>query len=348
MHALLVINLLAALLAGGGNPTERPTERVRELPVAFSVVNQNRSPVLCVADAKSYTIRGHLVAPARGLARPRRVGLYVHGATLGEFNWRFKDAPRYDTMAQLARLGHASVSIDRLGFDSSGHPAGDQMCLGSEADMVSQIVQQLKAGTYRVGRSHGPSFARVAVVGYSAGGAIAEVIGHSFRNADALGIVSWVDRPTEVHARLAPQAAQRCLSGGEPAEDDGRGPKGYAYAWPSWKDQQRDAFANTDPAILDKVGRRLNRDPCGYAQSLVTAMLVNNALIPRIEVPVLFVYADRDPIAPRPSAGAADERVGSSDVTVETIKNAGHTVMLQRTAPAFRSVLHGWLAAHGF
>jgi pimeloyl-ACP methyl ester carboxylesterase len=344
MHALLAINLVLSLFAGGGGRADG----IREVPVEFTVVNQNRSLVPCTADGETYTIRGHMVAPTR-VARPRSVGLYVHGATLGEFNWRFKDVPGYDTMAELARLGHVSVAIDRLGFDSSGHPVGDQMCLGSEADVVSQIVDHLKAGTYRAGsRARGPVFSRVAVVGYSAGGAIAEIIGHSFGNADALGIVAWVDRPTPVHLRLAPHAVESCLTGGEPVEDDGTGPTGYAYSWPSWDDQHPDAFANTDPAVLAAVGNRLNRDPCGYPQSLSTAMTVNNLLLPLIDDPVLFVYADRDRIAPRPSVGAPEDRIGSSDVTVETIGEAGHTVMLQRTAPAFRSVLHAWLQAHGF
>lgn len=341
--------LLGVLALGTGVASAASRGTNGPIAVEFSVVNQNRSLVPCRADGKSYTVRGHLVAPASSLVRPRSVGLYVHGATLGEFNWRFRDVPGYDTMAELAKLGHASISIDRLGYDSSDHPVGDQMCLGSEADIVSQIIDQLKSGTYhRIGRGRSPAFSRVAVVGYSAGGAIAEIIGHSFRNADALGIVAWVDQPTQVHLRLAPHAAERCVTGGEHVDDDGTGPKGYAYAWPSWDDQHPDTFGNTEPAVLDQVEIRLNRDPCGYTQSLTTTMLVNNLLLPLIDAPVLIVYADRDRVAPRPSVGAAEQRIGSSDVTVETIKDAGHTVMLQRTAPAFRSVLHRWLEAHGF
>ena len=351
MHALLVISLVGSLLvagAGGAEAGADRAERVREVPVRFTVINQNRSLVPCPADGKTYAIRGHLVAPASALVRPESVALYLHGATLGEFNWRFKDVPGYDTMAELARLGHASIAIDRLGFDSSGHPVGDQVCMGSEADIVSQIVDDLKAGTYRLGTSRGPSFSRVAVVGYSNGGGIAEIVGHSFGNADALGIVTWVDRPTPVHVRLTPHVAPRCLTGGEPVDDDGTGPGGYVYSWPSWDDQHPDAFGNSEQAVLDEVEMRLNRDPCGYAQSLSTTWLVNNLLLPRIEVPILFVYAERDPLAPRPSVGAAEDRVGSSDVTVRTMKDAGHTVMLDRTAPAFRRVLHRWLAARGF
>lgn len=322
--------------------------QISELPVEFVVINQNRSRVPCRADHLTYTIRGHLVGPSDGLAAADDLGLYLHGATLGEFNWRLKDVPGYDTLAELAALGHTSIGIDRLGFDSSGHPIGDQMCLGSEADVVSQIIEQLKAGTYLMDGQPGASFERVAVVGYSAGGAIAEIIGHSFGNADALGIIAWVDQPTQVHVRLAPHAAQTCLTGGEPVEDDGTGPTGYAYAWPSWDEQHPDAFANTEPEVLDAVETRLNRDPCGYSGSLGTTMLVNNILLPLIDVPVLLVYAEKDLVAPRPVVLPPEDRIGSSDVTVATIQDAGHTVMLQRTAPTFRAVLAEWLTDHGY
>ncbi len=344
MHKLLMIPLLASLCVVGG----ARAEEIREVPVEFSVVNQNRSYVPCLADGASYTIRGHLVAPASALADPDSVGLYIHGATLGEFNWRFQDVPGYDTMAELAALGHASISIDRLGFDSSDHPVGDQMCLGSEADIVSQIIDDLKAGTYSLDGADGPSFSRVALVGWSAGGGITEIVGHSFGNADALGIVTWTDQPTQVHLRLAPQVVSNCLTGGDHVEDDGTGPKGYTYNWPSWEEQHQEAFGNAEQAVLDNVGLRLNRDPCGYSQSLATTWLINNLLLPLIEVPVLIVYAETDPISPRPAVGAAEDRIGSSDVTVATIEDGGHAVMLQRNAPAFRAVLHGWLDAHGF
>ena len=114
MHKLLlVIVLLVSLFIGGS----ARAEEILEVPVEFSVVNQNRSLVLCQADGKSYTIHGHLVAPASALAGPDSVGLYLHGATLGEFNWRFKDVPGYDTMAELAQLGHArsrSTGLDSI------------------------------------------------------------------------------------------------------------------------------------------------------------------------------------------------------------------------------------------
>ena len=48
---------------------------------------------------------------------------------------------------RMARLGHVSVSIDRLGYDDSGHPQGHLTCIGSSADVTHQLVQHLRAGT---------------------------------------------------------------------------------------------------------------------------------------------------------------------------------------------------------
>lgn len=318
-----------------------------ELPVEFTVKNVNRSLVPCPADGRTYTMRGHLVAPQGALIDPRAVALYVHGATLGEYNWRFKAVPGYDTLAEMAHLGHTSIAIDRLGFDASDHPVGSFVCIGSEADITSQIIEQLKTGAYMLDGEAGPAFGAVALIGYSAGGAIAEIVGHSFGNADALGVVTWVNQPTAVHARLAPRIALICATGGEGAEGPSS-PTGYHYTWPSWDQQKVEAFGNAESSVLDALEPMINRDPCGYPMSLPPAMTLNNFLLPLITAPVLFVYADADLIAPRSALLPDDERVGSVDVTVATIADAGHTVMLQRTAPAFRSTLHAWLVAHGF
>ena len=69
---------------------------------------------------------------------------------MGESFWSFAAAPRYDYAAALARAGHASVVIDRLGYGASGHPDGNQTCLGAQADIAHQIVGKLRSGDYVV------------------------------------------------------------------------------------------------------------------------------------------------------------------------------------------------------
>src|SRR4051794_29602761 len=90
-------------------------------PVAFKVANVNRSDVPCSSDGASYVVHGSLVAPAGAL--PRSVTLYLHGLSYGAFFFRFDAVPGYDTAVELARSGHASVVVDRLGYRSSSGPA---------------------------------------------------------------------------------------------------------------------------------------------------------------------------------------------------------------------------------
>src|SRR5436190_18768997 len=145
-----------AALAGAG-------QDVVELPVAFSVANTNTSGVPCPSDGASYTVRGHLTGPAAALSRPRAVTLYLFGYDAGEWNWRLTDVPGYDTAAELGRLGHASLTIDELGYGSSDLPAhGLATCMGAQADMAHQIVGDLRAGAYSVtGLGTAPRFPRV-------------------------------------------------------------------------------------------------------------------------------------------------------------------------------------------
>ena len=42
----------------------------------------------------------------------------------------------------MARAGHVSVTVDRLGYGASGHPpTASSVCIGSQADVAHQIVQ---------------------------------------------------------------------------------------------------------------------------------------------------------------------------------------------------------------
>jgi hypothetical protein len=137
---------------GGVKPSQPPKPArpsgVVDLPVSFKVENVNRSKVPCLSYGREYTVRGHLVAPGSTLtsAAPRAVTIYLHGTTVGEPTWRFKAVAGYDYAYEQARAGHASVTIDQLGYGASDIPNGNQICTGSQADIVHQIVGKLRSG----------------------------------------------------------------------------------------------------------------------------------------------------------------------------------------------------------
>ena len=62
--------------------------------------------------------------------------LYLHGLGFGEWMWHFTANPAYDYAALQAKAGHVSVTIDRLGYDASGRPAGKQSCLAGQASIA--------------------------------------------------------------------------------------------------------------------------------------------------------------------------------------------------------------------
>lgn len=325
--------------------------RVIDIPVAFNVVNVNRSMLPCQTDGQAYTIHGHVVGPERVLEERRRTAtLYLHGATGGE--WMFSDprGSRFDTATQLARGGHTSVLIDMLGYGASGDPPGGMVCDGGLADITHQIIDQLHSGAYRLGGRRGVGFSRLALFGFSSGGTVAEIEAYSFGGIDALALLGWSDQdtgPALVHA--LPRVFQECPQGGDTKRDDGRGPRGYIYFWPTRSQEAADLLYDPDPTAERSLLRLIGRDPCGALESTGDAQVVDHLFAGVITVPVLLVQGDHDMVSGDPSIGMALQRYflsGSVEVTTEVIPRAGHDVMAEKTAPIFQARLAVWLRGH--
>src|SRR4051812_27817657 len=141
--------------------TQSAASGIVEVPVAFQVVNTDTSGAPCnparPSDGRPYTVRGHLTGPKSAFAarRSNAVTFYLFGYEAGEWNWDFKDVPGYDYAAEMAQLGHVSLTIDQLGYGASGHPNGNDTCMGAQADIAHQIVSQLRTGSYTLGNGLG-------------------------------------------------------------------------------------------------------------------------------------------------------------------------------------------------
>ena len=324
MSARRIVAWAAALLLAGA----APAAAVRVEPVAFKIANVNGSDVPCPADGSSYYVHGSLVAPGGPL--PRSVTLYLHGLSYGEFFFRFGAVPGYDAAIELARAGHASVVVDRLGYRSSSGPAGGGVCVGSQADVAHQIVEQLRS---RFG------FKRVALVGHSAGGLIAQIEAYSFGGVDALGVLSYADSGSSpLVLQTAADTTARCLTPGS---------SGFEYFGATEDDFKAGHVHDMDPTVLAALLKLRTRDPCGDIESLGQAVAVDQALTRSITVPVLVLIGDHDAFFPPPAADQQQGAYGSSDVTSVTLAGTGHAVALGRSAPAFRAALSAWLAKRG-
>jgi pimeloyl-ACP methyl ester carboxylesterase len=346
---IAIVLVIAAALAPSlafADPGE-----ITELAVSFEVLNINRSKVPCSSDGATYTVRGEIVAPSGALKEAQQAAtLYLHGGAVGKWVWREPLRTEQDYAFQQALRGHVSILVDLLGYEDSGHPAGDSVCLGSEADVVHQIIGQLRSGAYTAAGAEAPWFDRVALAGHSEGGAVAQIEAYSFFDVDALLLFGWSDQPTGlVLPRLAPRWLALCVAGGEHVEDDGSGPTGYIYTWPERAQMAADIFFDPAPGVVEAHMPLVNRDPCGNITSGGAMLLLDNLYVPTIDVSTLLVFGRQDRIMPPPDGDLQKLRfLGSDDVTLHYIDRAGHSLMGEKTAPVFQATVDRWLCERGF
>jgi pimeloyl-ACP methyl ester carboxylesterase len=274
------------------------------------------------------------------------VALYLHEFSYGSF---FFDWPedRYDYGRALARAGHASVALDRLGYDDSSKPPGTDVCLGSQADIAHQVIGALRSGGYSAVGSAPSRFSRVALGGHSVGGAVAEIEAYSFRDVDALLLYSQADSDFTPQVTLASaRQGMACASGGHRAKN---GAPGYEYFSQSDAEFRYYQFRTAETRIADAVTARHNPDPCGDVTSLAPAIAANQANVGSISVPVLLVYGTGDPAYDQPKAGQ-DQRAlfsGSHDVTLRFLEGQAHGLTFEAKAPELRSIAADWLSRRG-
>lgn len=328
----------------------RAATSVVDLPVSFQVKNTDTSGVACSSDGAEYTVRGHITGPGSALAGqgPRAIAVYLTGLDVGEWNWRFTSVRPYDWPVQMAKLGYVSLTIDMLGYGTSGHPQGNNSCYGSQADVTHQIIQELRSGNYQTADgTAAPSFTKVALVGHDVGGAFAQIEAYSYKDIDGLIVVTWADQgQTPLILERSLRAGTVCSAGGQDAQPGG--PGGYFFMEQP-DEYQADLFYNAAPAVIAAYGQLREPNPCGYEPTTLEAITVDLARLGEINVPVLLAIGAEDKIWTHD--GWAQQKAhftGSNDVTAISLPDTGHYPMLERTAPQFRTILAKWLNGHGF
>ena len=334
---LLAITLCAALPAGVQAASGSP---VREVSTSFSVRNVNGSELACATDGRRYAIRGHLVGTRAALKNPRAVTLYLHGLGFGEFFWRYRSAKGYDFASGMAKRGHVSVVIDRLGYGSSGKPTGMASCLGGQATIAHQIIGQLRSGRY-----HGsvtPRFRRVGLVGHSAGGSIAQIETYSFGDAHALGVLSYADQGiSALQKNAGAVSSQICAAGGQPV---GRA-NGYALLGQNAQEARTGFFSTTPANVFAKLAPILTRNPCGDLASYLAAMPVSLSKVKEIRKPVFLLQADRDALFPPPAVrNQARLYTHAKRVTYRSLPASAHAVTFERGKIQLQRDLSAWLS----
>lgn len=342
MRRAVIVLMVLALASGEAEAVRGIVER----PVAFSVVNQNRTGSGCEPDGLTYTLRGTLHAPRGALsAGADAVALYLHGSGDGS-SWHFEAFPARDHVARMAELGHVSVTFHSLGYGTSDMLPGTSVCAGSYVDMHSQVIGKLRSGDYTLGARSGPAFERVALVGHSGGGLLAEAETIMFGDADALVIAGWADvgiKPFFFDAAVS--FGTRCAQGGEAKRVDG--PGGWAHVFTTdahWAE----IAPVTEPEIAQAFRAAYEQEACGLGGDLGAVLGMNAALASTITMPTLLTYGDRDVFFDGAAEVQRARLTGVEDLSLSILPHTDHMMMLGPTAPSFRLMLSEWLRARGF
>jgi pimeloyl-ACP methyl ester carboxylesterase len=306
--------------------------------VTFTVQNVNRSKLACPSDGQTYKLQGTLVAPA---ATPSSVSVWVHNA-IGNSKTFLVPIRNYHFANEMAKLGHAVLAIDQLGTGDSDKPAdGHLVCLGSQADVIHQAMNHLRTGAYE-GDRH-PAFEKVSVGGFSLGAWVAELIGVSFPDVDAIipiGGAFGVAHP-EAGVMVANSIARDC-----------NGSPNYLKIFTP---EQRTRWAfyqpNSERDVTDWFATNAyGSEACGMWESLPASTALVDALGPATnpDLKVLVVIGEKDLILPPPNGHLQAGRfINTTDVSLLTVPEAGHGAFLERSAPTVRDQLHDWFTARG-
>lgn len=320
-----------------------PRRLVRTREVSFRVVNTNSTALPCTADGQEYTLTGRLVGLGRELRREElyRVLVHVHDLGTGRWFWDLRREPRTSHAVGMARRGHVSLVLDRLGYGSDGLDDGMGTCFGAQADIVHQVVQQLRSGDYRTaGRPSTPA-GHAVLVGHGLGAAVAQLEAATFNDVAGLVQMSWSDTgaaPTRLEDVLA--QGQACATGG----DDGSRPGFAFHGGPDPQPYLDSLFASASQAVRDAAVARRNADPCGDALSIPGLVALNNVQAHLVNPPVLLLYGDQDA---RNAPGAQESHEASFTeaitVTRAVVEGAGNALPLEAQAPQLRDVLSRWI-----
>ena len=311
-----------------------------ELPISFKVKNTNNTSVPCQSDGKDYIVKGVVVGPKSAIAAGDAATLYLHAVTWTSDYFNL-DIEGHNFAAEMAKKGHVSIAVDRLGYGNSGKPDGEATCFGSAADVAGQMVDALKSGEYTVTGAKSASYKKVFLSGSSVGGMIANTVAYTFHNVDGVWNQSFGDFSAGPYAGYeAYNVNERCYKGGDP---NGR-PHYATFAGGS-----RDMFwfGDADQSVRDSVPP-MQQDPCGEMKSLPFAIGNDGFHLGEIDVPVLLTFGDADPVFPTGSAEQMQFRYfGSPEVTNVSLAGAAHYPILDSAFPDLVAAADAWLAKYG-
>ena len=139
------------------------------------------------------------------------VQLLVHGITYDHRYWNIADpsnpkGDRYSWEATAAKAGYATLAIDRIGNGDSTHPPSVFVDINSNATVVHQVVQALRAGTI-ASPTTPTKFKQVVLIGHSYGSMTSWFEASRYQDVDALVITSATHNVHELTSAASIESA---------------------------------------------------------------------------------------------------------------------------------------------
>jgi pimeloyl-ACP methyl ester carboxylesterase len=245
--------------------------------------------------------------------------LLMHGLSYTKEAWDF---PGYSVAQKLASAGYAVFAIDRLGYGESKLPNGYNVTFEAYGDMAHQIVEQLR----------GMGFAHVVLGGHSAGAGETEYEAGMYGGVDAIMPLGWHHRPSN-------QIGQDFFTGDNPRALQGD----YEYFLGTPQHRAEMFYnADADPNVVGADTKAAVLTPSGEILSI--GIQPSRFVVGNIKVPVFLQFGDSDRLFEVQYAQMhAEEFRSSPSVTVDVVKDAGHTFMLTNNGIDGTDRMVNWL-----
>ncbi len=326
---LVTLCLLVVVGLVGSQPTEAATPTVcatAQLPVA-----------LVEGQPASYTVVGTLCGKRPFIGRT--IHVLVPGATYNRGYWDFSLRPeQYSYVKAMTEAGYATLSLDRIGIGASSHPPADQVNVDTNAFVIHQVVQALRAGrAQRV-------FPRVILVGHSLGSAIAITEASRFQDVDGVIVSGFLHTitPAFQNAGTVLYPAQQ-----DPRFQTSNLPAGYLTSLPGVRGPifYYAPTAEADVVALDEATKETVT--LGELNGLA-AVILTPSLSQAIQVPVLSVVGDNDiffcdtvPACPN-ARTEAQFFAPQAQFELQVVHDTGHDLNLHTTAPTWFAIAREW------
>jgi pimeloyl-ACP methyl ester carboxylesterase len=295
------------------------------------------------------TMHGQLCLPA-GSPSPT-VQLLLHGATYNRTYWDLPYQPaNYSYQRDMAAHGLATFAVDEIGVGQSSRPLSTLITGAMQAAAVHAVVGDLRAGA--VG---GIRFAKVVLVGHSAGSAISIIEAAGYHDVDGVlltGMTHLPNAPVVISdvalglypVTLDPQLASR---GGDP---------GYLTTVPGSRGTMYYSAGDLDPLAV-AADETYAKDQVSASSLLdIVGVGLASPISRNITAPVLLIDGSNDTgfcglFRDCTFAGSLQDEEApyfspAAQLLTSVLPGSGHSVALAVNSPQYRDASRAWLSQY--